>query len=308
MIPRLPPLARSTLLALGPEQRLNAARRILRALPMPVPLEQELVDEVRRCWDGVPLPRGLPAIIDDARAMTALAAIEHAGAWADGPDVCGRHVQIKSLLPIEDALQASGAGAVVVTPAFGAWLHIAPALARRGYRVGLLDPRPASRRPGRYPAPGPGLDLRVFSPTGYARPLVRFVTEEKGLLVVLADESAGAHTGRGALLGRAAAVGSTPFELARRAEVQIVPVFVVREKGGHQLHVEPRLKVFDTGRGDGDLDATVSKWLRLVDRHARRRPEHYLPNLLVRHACRYDDPVPLFTDSVQSGEQRRASP
>ncbi len=295
------------LLALGPERRLRVARQLLRAAPLPVALEQELVDEVRRCWDGVPLPRKLPGILDDARAITLLAAIELQGAWADGPDVCGKHVQIRSLLPIEDALQASGAGAVVVTPAFGAWLHIAPALARRGYRVGLLDPRPASRRLSRYPVPGPGLDLRVFSPTGYARPLVRFVTEEKGLLVVLADECAGTHHGRGALLGRAAAIGSTPFELARRAEVQVVPVFLVREKGGHQLHVEPKIKVFDTGRGAADLDATASRWLRLVDQHARRRPEHYLANLLIRHASRYDDPVPLFSDSVQTGEQRRAT-
>ncbi len=306
MVPRLPPLVRSSLLALEPAKRLKAARTVLRALPMPVALEQELVDEVRRCWEGVPLPRALPAILDDARAMSLLAAIEQPAAWGDGPDRCGRWVQVRSLLPIEQAMQKSGAGVVVITPAFGAWLHIAPALARRGYRVGLLDLRPPSRRLPRYPAPGPGLDLRVFPLAEYARPLVRFVTEDAGLLVVLGDECAGSHHAHGALLGRAATVGSTPFELARRADVPIVPVFCVRERATHSLHVEPALKVFDTGRGDGDLDSTASRWLRLLDRHARRRPEHYLPALLARHSSRYDDPVPLFSDSVESGEQRRA--
>ena len=272
---------------------------------MPRSLEQELVDEVRRCWDGVPLPRALPLIIDDARAIALLAAIEHHQAWSDGPDACGRHVQIKSLLPVEAAMRDADAGVIVVTPTFGAWLHIGPALARRGYRVGVLDLRPPGRRPKRMPAPGPGLDLRVMDPTGYARPLVRFVTEERGVLVVLGDESAGRHHGSGALLGRAANVSATSFELARRAEVGVVPVFAVRERAGHVLHVEPRLKIFDTGRGAADVDASASRWLRLVDRHARRRPEHYLPALLVRHASRYDDPAPLFADSVTSGEQRR---
>lgn len=273
---------------------------------MPRALEQELVDEVRRCWDGIPLPRPLVEILDDARAMAVLGAIEHKGAWSDGPDRCGAHMKIRSLLPIEKAMRDADAGVVLITPAFGAWLHIAPALARRGYRVGLLDLRPPSRRPTRYPAAGPGLDLRVLSPTGYAGPIVRFVTEERGVLVVLGDESAGVHHARGALLGRAVTIGATPFELARRADVKLVPVFAIRERDGHHLHVEAALRVFDTGRGDADLDATASKWLRQLDRHARRRPEHYLPTLLVRHAGRYDDPVPLFADSVAMGEQRRA--
>ena len=261
---------------------------------------------MRRCWDGIPLPRELAPIIDDARTIALLAAIEQRAAWAEGPDACGRHLRIRSLLPIEEAMTASDAGVIVATPAFGAWLHIPPALARRGYRVGLLDLRPAARRPARYPAPGPGLDLRVFPSTGYARPLVRFVTEERGLLVVLTDEASGPRTAGGALLGRAVTIGSTPFELARRADVKIVPVFAVRALKGHDLHVEGTLKVFSTGRGDADLDATASRWLRLLDRHVRRRPEHYLATLLVRHASRYDDPVPLFADSVTAGEQRRA--
>lgn len=297
---------RTALLAAEPTARWSLASRALRVLPLPHSLEQELVDEVRRNQAGTPLPRPLPEIIDDARVLATLVAIERERAWREGPDACGRHLRVASLLPLESALDKGGAGAIVLTATFGAWTHVAPALARRGYRVGLLDLRPPNRRSAAWPVPGPGLDLRVFSPDGYARPLVRFLSEPGAVLVTQGDECGSRRSAHGALFGRTAAVAATPFELARRVDVPLLPVFPVRERDGHVLQVESRLKVMDTGRGDGDLDATAARWLKLLERHARRRPEHYLPHLLVRHASRYDDPTPLFADSVQSGESRRA--
>lgn len=291
---------------MGPERRWAAVKTFLRTSSLQASLEQQLVDEVRRCWEGVPLPRPLPALIDDARIIATLMAVERKEAWSEGPSACGRHVQISSLLPLENALLKGGAGAVVLTPSFGAWEHLAPGLARRGYRVGFLDMRPANRRPTSWPVPGPGLDLRVFSSTGYARSLVRFLGEKGSVVVVNGDECGSARSGHGGLLGRSAQVASTPFELARRVDVPLLPMFVVRERIGHVVLTESPVKVFDTGRGDGDLDASASRWLKLVERHARRRPEHYLAQLLIRHASRYDDSASLFPDSVSSGESRRA--
>lgn len=287
---------------MGPARRARAVAAWLRAVPLARSLEQELVDEVRRCWEGVPLPRPLPALIADARLVTALMAIERRHAWAEGPAACGRHVQISSLLPLEGALAKGGAGAIVLTASFGAWEHLAPALARRGYRVGLLDLRPRSRRPERWPTPGPGLDLRVFPTDAYARPLVRFLSEPGALLVVQGDEAVGTRHAQGALFGRTARISATPFELARRVDVPILPVFCVHERAGHVARAEPSLKVLSTGRGEGDLHATASRWLKLVERHARRRPDHYLAHLLVRRMVRYDDGTPLFPDSVARGE------
>lgn len=303
-MPRLPPLMRTGVMRLGPQRRWSVLSAWLSARPLPAPLEQQLVDEVRRCWEGVPLPRPLPALIDDARVIAILMAVERHEAWSEGPAACGRYLQIASLIPLETALEKGGAGAVVITPSFGAWEHIPPALARRGYRVGFLDLRPATRRPARWPVPGPGLDLRRFSSTGYARPLVRFLGEKGSVLVVVGDECASPRLAHGGLLGRTAQVASTPFELARRVDVPLLPVFAARERLGHVLLTEPSLKVSSTGRGDGDLDATASRWLKLVERHARRRPEHYLAQLLIRFTSRYDDPAPLFPDAVAGGESR----
>ncbi len=265
----------------------------IRRRPLPAEVEQAIVGEVERCWDGVPLPRPLPAIIDDARRRLLLQAVTGRAAACDGPEATGSHLKVTSLGPLEDLLDRDGA-AVVITPTYGAWQAIAPGLARRGYRVGLLDLRPATRQPAsRFPA-APGLDLRLLPSTGYARDLVRFASGDRSVVVALGDEGRGPRWGHGALLGRSASVGSTPFELARRVGLGVLPVFAVHEKEIPRLVVEKPLKISDTGRGDADLDTTAGRWLKLVDRWARRHPEQYLPFLYQRMVARHTDPLPLF--------------
>jgi lauroyl/myristoyl acyltransferase len=74
----------------------------------------------------------------------------------------------------------------------------------------------------------------------------------------------------------------------------IVPAFAVREHGATRLIVEPALRVSDSGNGDMDLDTTAARFLKLVDRYARRYPDHYLPFLLARRQSRDSDALPLF--------------
>ncbi len=281
----------------------RAIDRRVRRHGLPHEAEQAIVQEVERCWDGVPLPRPLEAIIDQSRALLLRQAITARATACDGPEHCGEHLKVTALAPLEKLLK-DGGGAVVITPTYGAWKAIAPALARRGYKVGLLDLRPATRAPSsRFPA-APGLDLRVLPSVGYARELVRFATGERNVIVAVGDEGRGPRWGHGALLGRSASVGSTPFELARRVGLGILPVYAVHEKAIPRLVVEKPLKISDTGRGDVDLDTTVTRWLKVTDRWARRHPEQYLPFLYQRSMARHTDPLPLFADS---GPLRAAS-
>ncbi len=299
--PRLTPRAVRWLARLPIGLRRKAADAWVRRHPLPAEVERDVVAEVERDWDGVPLPTDLGSIIDRSRSLL----IEQAGgahaAACDGPAAVGRHLEISALGPLEQLLDDKGA-AMVLTPTFGAWQTVAPALARRGYRVGLLDLRPAGRAPAaRFPA-APGLDLQVLPVAGSARPLVRFASEERSVIVALADEGRGVRFGHGTLLDRSASVGSTPFELARRVGLGVLPAFVVHGTGPvPRLVVERPLRVSDTGRGDADLDTTVARWLKLVDKFARRYPDHYLPTLYVRWCARRTDPLPLFADSAAAG-------
>ena len=280
LLPSLRSPAERLLRRLPRSMRLAAALRLLGAMPLPHEVEASLVDEVARCWDGVPLPRPLADLIDRARALELLQGVEAAEAALAGPEAAGRFLQITTLLPLEAALK-EGRGVVLITPTFGAWQQIAPALARRGYRVGLLDLRPAGRRPPHRFSAAPGLDMRLLPSDGYARPLLRFATEGSGVVVALGDAACGPRRARSSLFGRPVEVASTPFELARRAGLALLPVFAVRQNDGHRLVVEPAIRISDTGRGDGDLDVTAGRWLKLVERWARRHPDHYLGHLLL---------------------------
>lgn len=299
--PRLTPRVLRWLGRLPDGLRGRAADAWVRHHPLPAEVEQQVVAEVERDWDGVPLPAELSTIIDRSRALL----IDQAGvahrAACEGPAAVGKHLSVSALGPLEELL-ADGGGAVVLTPTFGAWQLIAPALARRGYRVGLLDLRPADRAPrARFPA-APGLDLRLLPSDGYARPLVRFASQPGSVVVALADEGCGVRFGQGALLDRSASVGSTPFELARRLGLGLLPAFVVHGTSPvPRLVVEKSVRISDTGRGDVDLDTTAARWLKLVDKYARRYPDHYLPTLYLRWAARHSDPLPLFADATVAG-------
>jgi len=85
--------------------------------------------------------------------------------------------------------------------------------------------------------------------------------------------------------------------LARRFNLALVPAFVVREHGSTRLIVEEALRISDTGRGDMDLDTNAARFLKLVDRYARRYPDHYLPFLVARRLSRREDALPLFADA-----------
>ena len=139
------------------------------------------------CWDGVPLPAALPTLIDDARLLELLAALEAPDAAADGPEQVGRSLRFTKLQPVEQHLQA-GEPVCILAASFGAWQHIAPAFARRGYETGLLDLRPNAQRASPSPAPR---GVTLLAAAGYARPVVRWISEKPRVLITLADEGCG---------------------------------------------------------------------------------------------------------------------
>jgi predicted LPLAT superfamily acyltransferase len=273
------------------------ALRVAQRLTAPREIESEWVAEIGRCWEGVPLPEPMATLLDRARALAMLDRADGAGLWSDGVESVGQYARFATLAPLEGALRR-GRGVIVLSAAFGPHNAIAPELARRGYRVGFLDLRAAQRRPESWQPVGPGLDLRVFSAGRFARPVVRFLSDPGSILVTLGDEAGALDAIDGVLLSRAARVATTPFDLARRLDVPIVPAFAVRGPTGVEVLLDEPLRQFETGRGRADLEATCAGFLKVVERHARRRPDHYALQLLVRRYSRYDDPHPLFADAV----------
>lgn len=264
LIPTLPARLLRPLLRLPPRQQALAARALLRGLPLDPALRDQAEDELARCWDGVPLIRPIPELVDQARGLALLEAAAGAAPLHDGPRSVGRWLQVDGLPHLDGALGGER-GAVLLVGRFGAWRWIAPALRRRGYAVELLDLR----------APG-----GLLASSGYARPLVRFAQGAGNVLVVVADEAAGLRPARGTLLGRRAQVAALPYALGRAAQVSLLPAFAVREPRAHRLVIEPALSLPRSDDPESDRDAGARRWLGALEHKARRHPEHYVAALL----------------------------
>ncbi|MBJ94873.1 MAG: hypothetical protein CMP23_10435 [Rickettsiales bacterium] len=296
----LPPSSRRTLAllrGLEPGPRRWLATRYLRYRPLAPALERELVEEIDRCWESGSLPVSRAALVDEVRLLALLEAVQARAAQCAGPVATGRYLKLSSLAPIEELLDCDGR-VMLLTPSFGPWQVIAPALARRGYRVGLLDLRPPHRRPPQSHAPGPGLDLLRLPVRGYARPLVQFCRGPRTVVVAVGDEGCGLRWAHAPFLGRSAAIGATPFELARLAEMRILPVFALSEPLGNRLLIERPLRPALAAGGDrlAGLDGVAARWLKIVEKLVRRYPAHYTAQLFQRRRQRHQDPMPLFGD------------
>lgn len=303
LLPELPSVIIHALRAVPRTLRPAAVDAVLAAAPLPAVLGSEIGAELARCWDGVPLPAGAEATIEKARHLHLLEFIERAEAFAEGPEAVGRFLRISDLRPIDEPVR-KGRSVVVLTASFGPWSWVAVELARRGYRTAWLDLRPPPRRPWATRPYGPGLDLVHAPSQGWARPLVRAAKSGGTVVVALADEMGGVRQGHGALLGRPASVASTPLELARRLDLPLVPAFAMRHGDAWELAVDEPLKV-SRGRGRSqDLDTNTSRWLKVLERWVRRHPDHYVAQLHIRRASRYDDRVPLFDDARPAPKPR----
>lgn len=295
----LPELSAATMAALAATPRAlrpAAVDVVLRTHPILPLVASETTAELNTCWDGVPLPKPPAETIEMARRWLLLEIVERTEAFRDGPEALGRHFAVSDLRAIDDPLR-DGRSVVVANATFGPWRWVGVELARRGYPVVELDLRPPGRRPTMTEPFGPGLDLRHGPTSGYARTLVRWIRERPVVVVATCDEVGGPRKARGTLLGRPATVGSTPFEIARRFNCALVPVFALRHGPRWELAVDEAIKVSRTGRGRGDLDTTATRYLKVLERWARRHPDHYLPQLHIRRSSRYDDTTPLFDDA-----------
>jgi lauroyl/myristoyl acyltransferase len=295
VLPRPAPGFVRSLALLPVPLRRRAAAAWLRARPLARSAEEDLVAEVARCWQDAVLPLPLPDLVDAARLSMLLLLVEARAAACDGPDRVGRHLRIDGLARIDELL-ASHRLVVLLTPSFGPWTTIAPALARRGRRVALIDQRPPNRRPGlAFPA-APGLDLRCGAAPSKREPADPF-DGGPGLVVVLADEGLGPRWASGSFLGREASVGALPFDLARTTGAALLPVCTHEERGVRRLLLDAPIAAPASAR-QRDLDAAARRWLKGVERRVRRDPDHYLPFLFSRWLGRYGDPRPLFADAI----------
>ena len=63
--------------------------------------------------------------------------------------------------------------------------------------------------------------------------------------------------------------------LALRAEAPVVPVFMVREKGGHRAVVLPEIPLTRTGDKQKDIEINTQKYNQAIESFVRRYPDQW---------------------------------
>lgn len=179
-----------------------------------------------------------------------------------------------------DQALAQGRGAIVLASHFGSFGMLLAGLVFRGYRVHqifTLTPSPHYRSWGWMERavmraklqcwPQERLELTFWQPGLYLRPLYRRL--RGGAAVVLyGDGARGQHFARVPFLGHALALAVGPFRIAARAQVPLIPAFIVRQMDDrHRLVLEPPIALADDApvslqRGAAAYAAVLSHYVR----------------------------------------------
>jgi lauroyl/myristoyl acyltransferase len=140
----------------------------------------------------------------------------------------------------------------------------------------------------------PAQHIDVF---GFLRPAYRALARNE--LVGLAFDGGGGSRFVPMRVGRRLAnISTQPWQLARTTGAAVVPAAVVRiqRQQLHRVYLGKPIFVPQTDDRDADLAAAVSSYSDWFTKWLRRRPEHYLPYLLLRRRVRSSDTRPFFDD------------
>lgn len=217
---------------------------------------------------------------------------------------------------LDEAL-ARGKGAIVMIGHFGANQMIMPALGYVGYRMNQLSASPTAwsniRTDGRVNplwervqekrwALEQTLPARHIDVFGFLRPAYTCLAANE--VLGLAFDGGGGTKWIPMPLGRRTAwVSTQPWQLARSTGATIVPAVVVRTPR-QQLHRVVLAKGFQVARTDdkeADVRAAAESYGAWFTKQVRKRPDHYLPYLLLRRRVRRSDAHPFFEDWPEAG-------
>lgn len=167
-------------------------------------------------------------------------------------------------------------GVVLITPHFGNWelSQILSALAGRPLHV-LARQQKHSRLDDFLNELRSSHGSTTVHKGGAVKELIR-ILRHKGLVGVLGDLSGGPDGVRVHFFGRLTTAPSGIFEIASRAEVDILPCFMVRINGPyHQVNIEEVFHLAKFPDGTTDIEGTVHKYYRLLEKWISKVPDQW---------------------------------
>lgn len=173
--------------------------------------------------------------------------------------------------------KAKGRGIIIVTAHFGNWELLAVTLTLKGYGGSVIGRRIYFDKYDRYmnnlrKSKNLGVIYRDDSP----RKILQ-VLKDNRLIGILADQDVDSVEGVFVnFFGRPAYTPAGPAAIARASDAALIPVFIIRKNGRHELVIEEPIELTDTGDKSADLIKNTQKWSDVVESYIRRYPEQWV--------------------------------
>ena len=90
------------------------------------------------------------------------------------------------------------------------------------------------------------------------------------------------------LLGRKVRLPTGPWEMARRTDALVFPIFSSRLRKDHfRVNVEAPFRVERTGDAQSDISSAIRRFVVVLEAHLRREPSQWVPteDFWAVHGC-----------------------
>ena len=103
------------------------------------------------------------------------------------------------------------------------------------------------------------------------------VLKGNGIMGILADQDVDSVDGVFVdFFGMPAYTPSGPVLLAVSSGAKIVPAFIIRRNGSHELVIEDPIELDDTGEKEKDVVTNTQRWSAVVESYIKRYPEQWV--------------------------------
>lgn len=186
-----------------------------------------------------------------------------------------RYFTVEGLDHLRNA-HGEGKGVMILTAHFGNWELLSVISAMLDYPLGVvyrpLDFKPLDRFITDYRSRFGG---RLIPKKKTFRKVLRFLSQEK-LVLLLMDQNVAWREGVFAdFFGHPACTNKGMALLAMKTEAPVVPVFLIRQKGGFVCRFLPIIPLIKTGDKSKDLEANTEQYNRVIESVVREYPEQW---------------------------------
>jgi len=188
----------------------------------------------------------------------------------------GDFVLLKNRQILDEAFR-KGLGIVIITAHIGNWELMAAALRLYNYPGVTVGRKIYFDKYDKYlNYLRKTHDVNVIYRDDSPRKILK-VLKENRIVGIVADQDVDSVEGVFVnFFGQPAYTPAGPAAIARASGAALIPVFIIRKNGRHELVIEKPIELTDTGDKPGDIIRNTQKWSDVVESYIRRYPEQWV--------------------------------